>query len=318
MMKILFRTNAGTGIGLGHIKRQLRLAAYFTATEPHASVSFRVNKEAEVLCHPYRVEISEVFDANDAARIIEQGPDMLILDSYEFDSNYLQSMAQIPLVVVFDDVNRLNSWEGADVIINGNIYANTLDYITNPKTALLLGLDYLLIDSPEITKSGEEYDLLITTGGADFYDLSVWFALLAKDIVSRICIIAGPAFRPQTLLALEKLKELNTGITIVHSPPRLSSYIQASRWVISASGSTAYEILSQRKPLMLFSVADNQNLIYRELSDGYAVGIGEYPAISESLIRSCLSGSYLPEKFLESDGKAAGRIKTELLKNMGM
>ncbi|NMA03075.1 MAG: hypothetical protein GX925_00050, partial [Clostridiales bacterium] len=80
-----------------------------------------------------------------------------------------------------------------------------------------------------------------------------------------------------------------------HKPSSLKEYIDSSKIVITAGGSTVYEVISQRSIPVIFSIVDNQDLMCGALQEMGVEYLGKYPNIDYSKLRGLL------EK-LEQDG----------------
>lgn len=59
----------------------------------------------------------------------------------------------------------------------------------------------------------------------------------------------------------------------------MKEYIRTSKIIITACGSTIYEVLSQKSMPIIFSIADNQDLLCKELINNGVEYFGKYPNI---------------------------------------
>ena len=123
----------------------------------------------------------------------------MVFDSYLADSNYVENLAKERLLVQFDDNNDIYGAISADILINGNIHAGDLNYISKKKrTRFLLGPEYLVMKSEywNLESSDQsEKSLLITTGGADFFDLMPKFLEAVDKLPMKKRVVIGPGFR---------------------------------------------------------------------------------------------------------------------------
>lgn len=124
--------------------------------------------------------------------------------------------------------------------------------------------------------------ILITTGGTDEYGITLKILEEIKDLDIKIKIIIGPGYTYDYIKKIEEIKMEN--VELIYKPNSLKRYIASSKLVITAGGSTVYEVLSQRSIPIIFSIADNQDLICKELSDIGIEYLGKYPDINYNMI----------------------------------
>jgi len=272
--KVLFKTVASNSIGFGHLFRCLSLAE---ALESYGINSvFLANAEAENKISEYGFAFvcSESFNYNDIERIRTIDPDVVVVDSYLANSSYIEGLAKEHFLVQFDDNNDICGEISADILINGNIHARDLNYVSKKKrTRFLLGPEYLVMKSeywsPESSDESEN-SLLITTGGADFFDLMPKFLEALKTLPVKKKVIVGPGFSQSQIWKLEMLSKYMTDFELIYTPSSLKDYIAHSSIVLSASGSTIYEILAMKRLPVIFTIADNQRMISKKL-EGFGI-----------------------------------------------
>ncbi len=85
-IKILFRTNSGKKIGLGHIMRCSSLATAFE--KKGYNCLFLCNHESESFFSNANLQyqLSDTFDINEIESIRKMGPDLVVFDSYLADN----------------------------------------------------------------------------------------------------------------------------------------------------------------------------------------------------------------------------------------
>lgn len=280
---ILFRTNAGRNIGFGHL---LRCISFAEAMRTHDfACKFMVNREAENFLLKYGFDNipSGGFDGEDLKTILDLKADIVVFDSYLADSKYLEQLAEEHFLVQFDDNNDIYGEVFADILINGNLHARDLNYIAKSKgTRFLLGPEYLVMKSeywnPESSEQCEDA-LLITTGGADFFDLMPKFVKAVRNLPLKKRVIVGPGFSQSQIQKLEILSEYIEDCELIHRPSSLKEYIAQSSIVVSASGSTIYEILTMKRLPVIFTLADNQIMIAKKLESFGITNLGWYENI---------------------------------------
>lgn len=317
---ILFKTAASSSIGFGHLFRCLSLAT--ALKQCGVSSVFLANAEAKSKIAEYGLDFvcSETFDYNDLEKIKTIEPEVVVFDSYLADLSYIEELARKHLLVHFDDNNDVYPEVIADILINGNIHAKDLHYIRKKNgTRFLLGPKYLVMKSEywNLESSGlSEKSLLITTGGADFFDLMPKFLEALGKLLLKKRVIVGPGFSESQIRKLGMLSESLEDCELIHRPSSLKEHIAQASIVVSASGSTTYEILTMKRLPVIFTLADNQRLIAEKLESFGITNLGWYENIDfeklPELILQEISIKDSKEKrlsplFSQFDGKGALR-----------
>lgn len=303
-MKIIIRTVGGDGIGLGHFYRCLSLAQGLWHYGEENSILFIINKGLEKQLKnyqfPYRVE--DDFD-QDIALIERYKPKLFILDTYLVDDFYLEKVATRTYLVLFDDTNKLYDTRHCHIVINGSSCATKLGYEMSEqsKTRYLLGLQYLplrkeywndqLLGKEQNTKA--EKGILITTGGTDSTWISYHLAMELKPIDTKKTLIIGPHYSSELVTQLE---ELEGHYDLVKEARSLKPYIQDAKIIITAGGTTVYEAMALGKNPLIFSMADNQDEVCKELDEKGIFFGGKDPYIHYNELKKVV------EKRLESRG----------------
>jgi len=325
-MKIVFRTNGGKNIGLGHIYRCLSLAKAIKNENEKVEITFISNKESSELIQKnnYKFIGSNKFDEDDIRQIKKQKPDIIIFDSYLADDEYLKQLKEIAKLIIFDDNNDIYNSEIPDRIINGNIHTKKLNYSNKEKH--FLGPNYLVMreeywydnDKTEKSKQKEKI-LMITTGGTDFNKIMIKFIQSLKELKMNKKIIIGPVYEKEYIQKIEKELENDDNYELIYKPKSLKKYIQSSDYVLTAAGSTIYEILTLNKTPIIYTLADNQKLIAKELENYGVFNIGYYNEIKYSELKKEIEeiineeNTKIKELFNLFDGQGAKRIAKEII-----
>jgi len=317
--KLLFRTNGGQQTGLGHIMRCLSVAKAIEQTQK-AIIIFRINKEIEPLVKTegYQTQISETYDQQDATQIIEQNPDYVIFDSYLATNQYLETIQKVIALIQFDDNNDRYTPVIADVLINGNIHAKNLHYQTkNQNTKFLIGPKYLVMREAywQETEIPVGKGTLITTGGSDFTHLMPKFIKALQKTRFLKKIIIGPAYEESEIEEITKLTNNNQTLQLIHKPTSLQEHIANSEMVITAAGSTVYEVLRLRKIPLIYTLAENQKQIAKALTEKNVISLGNATTMpfDEVYLLKKMNEAVINKKILEPlfdliDGKGVFRI----------
>ena len=297
MRNIIIRTFGGKDTGYGHYYRCLSLAKAIKLTAKNVHIIFLVNKELHSLIQTTGFNFIISNDLNDDLRIIENLDVVLfIFDSYLGNDGYLRHIKNSTRLMLIDDNNDIYDSSIPNIIYNGNIHAEGLGYKYIKEQTRLLGPEYLIMKEeywgnkiPLFPKDG----VLITTGGTDEYGIVLNIMNGIKGLDINVRIIIGPGYRNNYIKEIKKNKTQN--MELIHKPSSLKEYIDSSKIVITAGGSTVYEVISQRSIPVIFSIADNQDLMCGALQEMGVEYLGKYPNIDYSKLRGLLER-------LEQDG----------------
>ncbi|MTI59294.1 MAG: UDP-2,4-diacetamido-2,4,6-trideoxy-beta-L-altropyranose hydrolase [Firmicutes bacterium] len=279
MEKIAFRVDGGSKIGMGHLMRCLALAQALPGDMEGFFITKSDGKVFELIKeNDYKViKISGVSQVQDELglvkdAIINNDIDILIIDSYELAYDYLISVKK-----AVDNLVSIHDFAPfpfpADIVINGNIYADELNYKSvNGDTRFLLGTKYLLMrdefrELPKRILERTVKDILITVGGGDPLNLTPKIiksinliegniALLDKDNL-HLDIVIGPAFTNLEEI-VSMLRELNIDISLHFNVNKISDLMLNCDLAISAGGTTLYELAATGTPAVSILQDDNQ------------------------------------------------------------
>jgi UDP-2,4-diacetamido-2,4,6-trideoxy-beta-L-altropyranose hydrolase len=319
MKKIVIRTLGGPGIGYGHYYRCLSLAKALKRFNKNVEILFVVNNALEEILKteslPYLVSS---YLSEDYSFIEDMELDLFTFDSYLADDTYLKRIRQKTKLMLIDDNNDIYDSTIPDIIYNGNIHACDLGYPEADGQLRLLGSEYLIMkeeywDNDKnhvIDKKG----ILITTGGTDEYGLALKILKELKKMYYKIRLIIGPGYNTLYIKELEGIKTDN--MEFIYMPGSLKQYIRESKIVFTAGGSTVYEVLSQGTIPIIFSIADNQDLICQKLQSMGLEYLGKYPSIDLSSFKYRIDRANIDKELSDRiDGQGAFRIIEKLKRN---
>ncbi|BCJ57500.1 hypothetical protein Jiend_09220 [Micromonospora endophytica] len=211
--------------------------------------------------------------------------DAFVLDSYELDpagAGALRAAGVLTLAVVDGDTRG----QDADLYLDQNFGTD----LVVPAGRLLAGSEYALLRDavlaarPATARPATEVDrptVLAFFGGTDAAGAA---PLLTEILLSTgrpldLTVIAG---RPETA---DRLASLTTGPgqTLLPVPPtdRLPALIAAADLVVSAAGTSTWELCCLGAPSALVCVVDNQRESYhRVVAAELAAGLGELPTLA--------------------------------------
>lgn len=274
---IVFRVDASDQIGLGHMMRCIALAEALLAYKQ--KIVFAVNQKTKTqfgkrlkafgdtqivpatISHHQEAAWLKVLCDSLASRA-------LVLDGYQFERGYRRelSASNVPLIL-FDDMN--NSGElYADMVINGAGSADTLGYTKTAANAVLCLKDNYRVLRSEFSKHPEvswpqRQGLCIVMGGSDPANLTLPLltSLLESGFSAPVTVVTGAAY-PHVQAMNEFLSchatFLGTRLTHLHNCENMAQVFSHARLVISAAGSSQFELAACNTPAILLVIADNQ------------------------------------------------------------
>ena len=255
-------------LNIAEAARELGAEVMFLVAEP---VSLKLPQEAgfsvECLNRPFdafATEVPVVAEKLEALGITERDDAMYLVDSYFVSEAYLRKMSDKVRTAYIDDLHE-RIWP-VDTLICYGMYAENYDYAKEyPGAQLLLGESYMPMnriyrDLPGHMISDDLREVLVVSGGTDpVHFLPQFLELVAEQKVweeIHFTLIAG-ALDPD-LPELKQRAEALDNVTISGPIPQLKEALQKSDLVITAAGTTLYELAATGTPGICYALADNQ------------------------------------------------------------
>lgn len=342
MNMLIIRADGNTTIGLGHVMRCLSIAdavkkhgnqvLFVTACEECKDLIVRRGHEVQVLDTDYTNMVSELSLLRELCEQLDQ-PITFLVDSYQVSEEYYQQLGQLGKVACMEDMGTPYQ---VDMLINYNIYGEDYEsaYRTSAKE-FLLGARYVPLREEFQTDMAYDIresvqDVLITTGGSDpffaskaFVDVFLQNEVLASKGI-RYHIVSGPLNR-----FVDELKEHYKdceNVLIHENVKSMKALMTQCDVVLTATGSTIYEVSALGIPMMCFYFAENQRrgaeAVQRILGVGNAGDFSKEPLevagraveMLEELVlnKELRKKRYQDEKALV-DGQGAYRIAKALV-----
>lgn len=344
------RADGNTQIGMGHIMRCLSIAeaalalgkeykpVFITADEGCTGLIRDRGFEVLVLETDFRDMLSELPALK---KILAEGRSVVLVDSYQADTAYFKALSELACVVCLEDMGEPYP---VDLLINYNIYAPKLreNYkIGERPLNTLLGVEYMPLRSvfqKDIAYGVRDKvtNVMITTGGSDPYFAADAFAAAFLSAERDMCgeeagnkiiwhIVSGP-FNSFA----DKLKEKYGGLenVVIHEGLKdLKALMKSCDVVLTATGSTIYEVSALGVPMIAFYFAENQRQgaeAFAELTDVVNAGCfcddrdGTISRAADALKR-CINDKRYRELLYGQerqliDTKGAARIAEAILK----
>jgi spore coat polysaccharide biosynthesis predicted glycosyltransferase SpsG len=314
-MRFVFRADASLTIGSGHVMRSSAIAeeviargfpAVFVGTT--AQLHW-VSERVKSLGFTEIVEVSSEF-------IPDPNNDILILDSYEIavDNDFIQPSGWMAVVSIFDELtpqyeSKLRFHPGL-----------TISWPAIGKTKTLGGPEFVAlrksIKKSEIT-SGPDLRKIVVVGGGS--DVTGFVSAVSKSLAN--CKVL---FKASLFTAWDQSLVLDERFSVFPIGSGLDEVANTADLVFTTASTTSLEFIARGCVVAMGCAKDNQELYYKELSDGrYAAPIGKYLndtwVLDTELIEELVISETLREKFRTNsadliDLNGASRIVDEILK----
>lgn len=304
---LIFRLDANTHIGSGHLMRCMALAAKWR--EKAGPVIFIAGCDIEELNRRIKnsgfdlVRIEKSYpDSSDlmtTERVIQNHPDAwVVLDGYHFDTEYQENIRKFGhRVMVIDDMAHLRHY-CADLILNQNIYAPGLAYNHGSDTRVFVGLKYALLRSEFLKwqrwKRGipdTASKILVTMGGGDPHDQSLKVIqaisqLDGYDLETQVVLGAGYPHYDNLIASTTESKQ---PVRLMRDPANMAELMAWADIAVVAGGSTCLEIAYMGLPAIVMILFDNQQRIAEGFNQvGVCRNLGWYRDVPHAQIAAAI------------------------------
>lgn len=323
-MRIIFRVDASSKIGTGHVMRCLSLAhelqnrgcsCSFICREHHGNLISKIQKNKyEVFLLPFAewepkekqlnhakwLGCSWEEDANQSKEILKEiYPDWLIVDHYAIDKKWEERVAgsSKKLMVIDDIADREHV---CDILLDQNLIegmdSRYIDLVP-AKCKFLLGPNYALLGSEYSEfhtkaqpKSGSVKQVLVYFGGADVSNLT-------SKTISALAQINNPSISIQVVLAnnshqLDYVKTVvseHKNISLHDHIPSLAQTLSMTDIAVGGGGTTNWERICLGVPSLVVTMGINQEPIAKKLSENKLICLlGSEAEINTEQIRDSL------------------------------
>ncbi len=294
----VFRADASTAIGTGHIIRCRTLAA--ALVERGWTVAFATRDLPDGLAEPLRTAMIGILalDAtstvSDEPRLIRQATggriDLAVADHYAIDADWLAAMRiHADAVMAIDDL--ADRTLPVDILLDQNV-ADTgrYDGLVPDAARLLLGPQYALV-RPEFAaqrdrgrvRDGRIRHVHVFLGGADPDDVTsrAVEALAGLDLTADI--VVGAAYGGGD--GLRARLAADPGLRLHVNTDDMVELMDRADLAIGSPGSASWERCTIGLPTVLVAIADNQRVVERELVDaGAALTVGWHATVTAATI----------------------------------
>ncbi|RLP87502.1 spore coat protein [Micromonospora sp. BL4] len=288
-LRVGLRCDAGPRRGVGHLVRSLALGEEFLARGSRVEMFGAVEgvgwaaaqlAARGIPLHPGPPTVAELVETARRHQL-----DVMVVDSYELEpaaAGALRAAGVLTLAVVDGDTRG----QDADLYLDQNFGTE----IAAPAQRLLAGVRYALLrdsvvaarpPAPRTATPVSRPRVLAFFGGTD--------AVGAAPVLARVLLSTG---HPMDLTVVVGRPEVEAELAAVTTgrgqslrpvPPtdELPALIGAADLVVSAAGTSTWELCCLGAPAALVCVVDNQRESYRRVVEhGLVAGLGELPELA--------------------------------------
>jgi UDP-2,4-diacetamido-2,4,6-trideoxy-beta-L-altropyranose hydrolase len=299
---MIFRADAYTEIGTGHVMRSLALANVCRETDIATRFLGRIEDEtllARIKNCGHEFSPLEAGSEERWLQLINQKVNWVVLDGYGFglQNHHMIRDAGVKLLVI-DDMANLDAYE-ADVILNQNFHADAANYHLASEAKMLMGPKFALLRQeflgrrPSVRQT-ETKRLLVTLGGSDPQGAGLQvIEALAKiyDTLFEVRLIAGSSnpHLGQLMAAAELVQARGHKIDVLHYTEDMPGEMAWADFAVIAAGSTSLEIAYMGLPSLVLTLADNQVPIAAAMqTSGVAESLGWYDTITTDTLSAAI------------------------------
>lgn len=301
---LLVRADATPSSGSGHVMRMLALAqawqrrggeVVFSSIEMPDILADRLNTYHVVIGAgiiqgsaqdaEWTVSIARKFSAQ-----------CLVADGYKFGADFQKTVRKAGLRFTLICDFPVTEEISCELLINQNLGASASDYpLLDPGATALFGPDFAMLRAEfagakrknRAPRGGKGKRLLITLGGSDPANLSERILKALGPHAAQegwhVTLLVGPLNPGRA-----KLEEIATrfqGVECLAPVSDMLNLLARFDAVISAGGSTCWEICFLGLPMAVISIAANQNGIIAALGNvGAALNLGWHSELDETVI----------------------------------
>lgn len=326
MIRVLFRCDANSTIGFGHFNRCLVVANELI--KHGVCCVFVISEVKELILNDINplfklIEREWVDERSDAENIVflcrKESINYVVVDDYRAK-------------VLFQEILLLNKIQWlqfyspfpdkilADIAVCNNPAVVHNDFIgkaVSSTTRCLLGLKYALIrdelqDLKPISKDKSKYNILLSFGGGDdrgaIEKCLDALNLLSEHFILHVVVVSGEK-NPRNVSNKKMLCKYGFELDYFIQPDDFSLIYQMADLAVMAGGTSSYEAIFYKLPMIILSIADNQ------IEQSFAlenIGVAQYIGKLENT--SCQDVSLALSRLLANDAKLQNmRANAEVL-----
>ncbi len=267
-VNVVFLTEGGRNIGLGHLSRSIAIVQAFEREGIKPEMIVNADETVRHFLKGTKYRIYNWLKNSKAILKDLEDIEVCVVDSYLAPASFYNALSKKVLVPVYvDDYKRLSYPRG--VILNGNIYGDQLRYKQAFGFKNLLGRRYVYLrkifwKTEPIQIKKDVKQIFVTLGGHDILGLTApVLASITKQFpdIGKTVII-GQGFK--NINQIRQAVDRKTRLVVQPSGEKMKSLMLRSDLAISAGGQTIAELARLGIPTIGLMTADNQkfNLQY--------------------------------------------------------
>ncbi|PHS56710.1 MAG: UDP-2,4-diacetamido-2,4,6-trideoxy-beta-L-altropyranose hydrolase [Sulfurimonas sp.] len=272
---IIFRADSSFKIGIGHIKRDLVLASFFSKSKiTFACLNLDGNINHEIVEAAYSVDILKSNTKEELCRLIKHlEADLLIIDHYDIDydfETYIKENTKTT-ILCFDDTYQKHN---CDILLNHNIYANEKKYknLVPKETILLCGNKHTLLREEfynELNKTKQKLDnkyktIFLAMGGSDHSNINIKILKTLKNFKNiKVNLVTNSSNK--NLQTLKQYSNNKKWINLHINSNKIAQIMRQSDFAIVSPSLSANEVYFMGLDFIAIQTAKNQSYMYRYL-----------------------------------------------------
>jgi len=272
-MTILFRVDASSEIGIGHIMRDFVLAKQFPNTKIFfATQELKGNINHKIIESGYEIVNLKTNDKNELLEVLKaQKIDLLVIDHYQIDHNYERYIKEHfnVRILSFDDTYEKHH---CDILLNHNISADKKRYkgLVPDNCELRCGTKYTLLREEffKIRKRKKKRQkkkvIFLSMGGSDVYNYNFRILKLLKKF-KNIEVTLATTTANKNLTKLIKFGVKNRWVHVHVNSDNIANLMDQSDFAIITPSVTVNEVLHLKLPFIAFKVIENQDDMHQYL-----------------------------------------------------
>jgi UDP-2,4-diacetamido-2,4,6-trideoxy-beta-L-altropyranose hydrolase len=317
---ILFRAEGNTATGLGHIYRILSLIDIVNYS--NLQYTFAINNTSCTAIIPKEVNM-DIIDGEDEFRLLSNYKDigykLLILDGYQFDSNYQKKAKELDYKILYID-DLAKEYMYADAVINHSAGLSPVDFKKSDYTNLYLGTAYSILRKAFLdahrTENKAHNQIFINFGGADPLNIlgKVLPWIIELNLFDKIIVVTGKAY----VKDLEVLKNEKVSFYQNIEASQMAFLIRSSAVALVPSSTILYEVCALNRPVISGYFVENQEKIYHGfLDENLIIGVGDFKSLEKRNLISAILKCFRDKSTIveisnnqkiKFDGKSGERI----------
>ncbi|EJF09713.1 hypothetical protein [Pontibacter sp. BAB1700] len=255
MIKVLFLTEYGQNVGIGHVNRCRALADAFA--ENKCSIKFLIRGNKSITNFPYDVEHIDWEIAELSIQQIEES-DISIFDTYQIENSQLESLSsksKLPVSIT----DAMQKYVENGIVVIGSIYGREIQIPDLKASNVLSGSPYILFRKefwrlPEYLVKNEIENITISLGGFVEEQIIVSLLRIIQNVFPNVYVsVFGKVKKNEKNVTFEKVSFMN-----LFSSEDYIKQLFTTDLMITNGGQTLNESVLIGLPTIAISTADNQ------------------------------------------------------------